>query len=176
MFDPFCGCGASPLVRYYKTFSVPNISFYSCLFCLIVRIMAKIHGKFQLSIQNELTDKMKIVCSAEVPMRIQELFSKAIEIISPHIRAEEITIFFTRKKFGVTFANDHVGIYVKNFVAFDLDKLETKHDDMITVAFLEEFAHCLLNIHDEKEVGYKVSEIYPKVIFDGEKYLLKKLP
>jgi len=135
--------------------------------------MPEVYGGFQLPIQNELTDKMKIICHTEVPIRIQELFNSAVEIIFPHVRPEKTTIIFARELFPVRFDNNHVGIYVKNLIAFDLNKLETKHDDMIIVAFLEEFAHCLLGIQDEKEVGYRVSEIYPQVTFDGEKYLLK---
>jgi len=135
--------------------------------------MPEIHGNFQLAVQNELTDKMKITCCSDVPLRIQQLFSEAIKIIFPHIRPQKMTVVFSRGDFPVRFIDEHVGIYVRNLIAFDLNKLEKKHDDIIIATFLEEFAHCLFGIDDEKEVGHKVSEIYPRVIFDGEKYLLR---
>jgi len=116
---------------------------------------------------------MKIVLNTEVPERIQELFSKAIEIVSQYVKPERATVIFCRGSFPVTFTPEHVGIYVKNLIAFDLSKLETKDNKMIMAAFLEEFAHCLLDIEDEKEVGYKVAEIYSEVGFDGKKYFIK---
>jgi F420-dependent methylenetetrahydromethanopterin dehydrogenase len=137
--------------------------------------MPEIHGEFELSIHNALTDMMKIACTTGVPARIQELFNKAIEIISPHVRPEIVTIIFTRGKLSVTFTSNHVGIYVKNLIVFDLNKLERCADDMIVAAFLEEFAHSLLDIRDEREVGYKVSEIYPRVVFNGQKYRSRQL-
>lgn len=136
--------------------------------------MAEIHGNFRLSVQNELTEMMKIACATEVPARIQELFNSAVELVSSLDKPKRTTVFFTRRKIEVLFESGQVGIYVKNFIAFDLDKLENCQDDMIIAAFLEEFVHCLLGIQDEKEVGYKVSEIYPRVRFDGEKYVSKK--
>jgi len=136
--------------------------------------VVEVHGNFELKIQNALTDKMKIVCCTEVPERIEELFGRAIEIIFPHIKPEKITVIFARKQFVISFSDVHVGIYVKNLIAFDLDKLEIRDDNMIIAAFLEEFVHCLLNISDEKEVGYRVSKIYPNVLFNGEKYLRKE--
>jgi len=135
--------------------------------------MPRIYGNFQLATQNELTDKMKITCCTNVPIKMQQLFSQAIDTIFPHIKPQKMTIVFTRKEFSVRFEEECIGMYVRNLIIFDLNKLETKHDYMVIVAFLEEFAHCLFGIDDEKEVGYKVSEIYPKVTFDGEKYLLK---
>lgn len=135
--------------------------------------MAKISGKFHLSIQNELTDKMAINCVTKVSSIIQKLFNRAIEVITPHVKPEKITIIFCRNNFPIFFDRNHVGVYFRNLIAFDLNKLENTHKDIIVAVFLEEFVHCLLHIVSEEEVGYAVAKIYPKVGFDGEKYLLK---
>ena len=135
--------------------------------------MAKISGQFHLSIQNELTDKMAINCVTQVSPIIQKLFNRAIEVITPHVTPEKITVIFCRSNFPIFFDRNHVGVYFRNLIAFDLDKLENTHQDIVVAVFLEEFVHCLLHIDSEEEVGYGVSEIYPKVGFDGEKYFLK---
>jgi len=135
--------------------------------------LAKISGQFHLSIQNELTDKMAINSVTQVSSIIQNLFNRAIEVITPHVKPEKITVIFCRNNFPLFFGRTHVGIYFRNLIAFDLDKLENAHQDIIVAVFLEEFVHCLLHVDSEEEVGYRVSEIYPKVGFDGEKYFLR---
>lgn len=126
-----------------------------------------------MSIQNELTDKMAINCVTRVSPLNQILFNKAIEVITPHVKPEKVTVIFCRNNFPIFFDRNHVGVYFRNLIAFDMNKLENVHKDIVIAVFLEEFVHCLLHIGDEEEVGYRVSEIYPKVGFDGEKYLLK---
>jgi len=136
-------------------------------------LLAKISGQFHLSIQNELTDNMAINCVVKVSSIIQRLFNRAIEVITPHVRPEKITVIFCRNNFPIIFDRNHVGVYFRNLIAFDLNKLENTHRDIIVAVFLEEFVHCLLHIDNEEQVGYRVSEIYPKVGFDGEKYFQK---
>lgn len=136
--------------------------------------MAKIIGNFNLVIENELTDKMKIWSRSEVPSRIQTLFNKAIELVTPHVKPDLTTVVFSRGPFPVSFADNEVGIYIVYLIAFDLNKLEKYADDSVIVAFLEEFLHCLRHIYDETKVGYEVAKIYPKVAFDGNKYIDKE--
>lgn len=111
--------------------------------------------------------------TVEVPQRIQTLFNKSIEIFAPYAKPEEVNIFFVRKQFRVIFDEKRVGMYIKNLIVFDLDKLENHPEEMVLAVFLEEFAHCYLHIDDEKEVSHAVCKIYPKLEFNGKKYSLK---
>jgi hypothetical protein len=116
---------------------------------------------------------MAINCVTQVSPIIQRLFNRAIEIITPHVKPEKITVILCRKNFPIFLDRNHVGVYFRNLIAFDLDKLENTHKDIVVAVFLEEFVHCLMPIDSETEVGYRVSEIYPKVGFDGKKYFPK---
>lgn len=98
---------------------------------------------------------------------ITSLSSRAIEIVSPNVKPDKSTVIFARGAFPAVFTPEHVGIYVKNLIAFDLNKLENKDERIVIATFLEELVHCLLNIENEVEVGYKLAEIYPEVIFNG---------
>jgi hypothetical protein len=136
--------------------------------------MAKIFGNLTLSVQNDFTDGLCIHCTVEVSPRIQTLFNKALEIFTPYAKPQEVNIFFVSKEFRFVFGGEQIGLCIKKLIAFDLSKLENYSDDFVLAAFLEEFAHCYLGIEDETEVGHKVCEIYPKLEFDGTKYVIKK--
>ena len=122
-------------------------------------------------IKHNVLDKLKIEFVSHVPKRVIGLFQAAINIIA---RAgapnKPVKVIFARGSFPIRFSDDHIGIYIRNLIAYDVDKLEKiKHDELLMAALLEELVHIYFDIDDEVKVGKKVAELYPRVKFDEKR-------
>lgn len=119
------------------------------------------------TIDPKLKHHVKIIIVTQVPNYLVELFCKATRIISKVSEPQFLKIIFYRRQFKINTAEDHVAVYIKNMILYDLDKIEAITDKrMILAVLLEELVHALLGIHNEVETSLKVSELYPEIKAD----------
>jgi len=119
------------------------------------------------NIDPKLKQSMKIVLRANVSKEIADLFCEATKIISKTVHPKPLKIIFYREQFKILTSPEHIAVFIKNLILYDLDKIEAITDQrMILAVLLEELVHALLEIDDEVETSLKVSELFPKIKAD----------